>query len=176
MLNVMLWTIGPFANVLQNGQEILIFNVIRVSFSIHFLCQTQTHNQCVFAVECQHNNECPPDKACVAEECSNPCIGTQCGENALCHVDYHIAKCTCSKGLQGNPYVTCIPVGCRKDNDCSQTESCDRHYQVCSPLCTVKVCASGASCTPKDHKEICICNDPLRGDGYVYCQKRKIPC
>jgi hypothetical protein len=127
----------------------------------------------LIADECKFNRDCPLDKACVSEECVDPCIGTQCGRNAQCNVDYHRAKCSCSRGLQGNPYVSCVPVGCKRDSDCQDTERCEQRSQKCVQLCTGQPCADGAICYAKNHRESCSCQLPLKGDGFAYCTKRK---
>ena len=124
--------------------------------------------------ECQKNPDCPQDKACLSEECVDPCSSTSCGKNAQCRTDFHRAKCSCEQGLQGNPYVACIPVGCRSDSDCRDDESCDRRVQSCQPLCANNPCVPGAQCDARNHKEVCTCIPPLKGDGHVYCKKREI--
>ena len=126
--------------------------------------------------ECQKHPDCPLDKACISEECADPCSSTSCGKNAQCRTDFHRAKCLCQPGLQGNPYVACIPVGCRSDSDCNDNESCDRRTHSCQTLCTNNPCVPGAQCDARNHQELCTCIPPLKGDGHVYCEKREILC
>jgi hypothetical protein len=127
----------------------------------------------MIVVECQVNKDCPLDKTCLSEECVNPCIGISCGRNAECYAAFHMAKCRCSRGLQGNPYVNCVPVECRVDTDCSDNENCDRTSQKCTPLCRDRPCADGAICTAANHRETCQCSSPLQGDGFTFCAKCK---
>ena len=119
--------------------------------------------------ECQKNSDCPQDKACVSEHCVDPCIGATCGQGAVCDAIGHRAKCTCPRGLQGNPYVSCLPVGCRRDSDCQDREQCDVNSQKCKELCRGNRCAQGAECLARNHKETCTCIPPLEGDGYAFC-------
>jgi hypothetical protein len=123
--------------------------------------------------ECVKDEDCPFTKACVRQECVDPCLQTACGNRAQCSVEYHKARCTCPSGLQGNPLVSCEEVGCRTDNDCQDNQKCDYNSRSCVALCTQSPCATGATCQARNHKETCTCNPPLQGDGYSFCEKRK---
>lgn len=59
--------------------------------------------------ECVLSTECPRDKACIRNKCSDPCPGT-CGQDAICDVVNHIPMCSCPQGKSGNPFVLCRPV------------------------------------------------------------------
>ena len=76
--------------------------------------------------------------------------------------------------MQGNPYVRCEKVQCRRDTDCHDTEKCDRAQQKCVPLCQDSPCTRGAQCDARNHREHCTCLPPLEGDGFVVCTQRKI--
>ena len=132
------------------------------------------------AAECRSNSDCPRNKACDLrkEECVDPCLTTICGTRAVCKVESHNPICQCERGLQGNPRVSCTEVGCRSNSDCSDREACkyvpgSRQQRECQPLCLQRPCAFGASCMAKDHREVCTCNPPLRGDGYLSCIERE---
>ena len=56
--------------------------------------------------ECTTNSECPNDKACVNNKCTDPCPGV-CGIHASCRVTNHLPQCTCDPGYTGNPFVSC---------------------------------------------------------------------
>lgn len=56
--------------------------------------------------ECVTNSDCPRDKACINNKCSNPCPGV-CGINAECTVSNHAPSCTCIPGYTGNPLSSC---------------------------------------------------------------------
>ena len=135
------------------------------------------HEGC-YQYECRKDPDCPFDKACVAEECVDPCKRIECGRRAECKAEQHRAVCYCPRGLQGNPIVACEEVGCTSNDDCASTEKCDflsgsNTRKECQPLCVGRVCAQGASCEAVNHQEICTCNYPLQGDGYVTCYERK---
>ena len=57
--------------------------------------------------ECRIDPDCPKTKACVREECVNPCHTTTCGINAECRVNNHRALCICKPGYEGDPYEIC---------------------------------------------------------------------
>jgi len=56
--------------------------------------------------ECVVSSECPLNRACLNEKCSDPCPGT-CGSNARCQVVNHNPICSCSSGYTGDPFVKC---------------------------------------------------------------------
>lgn len=125
--------------------------------------------------ECLVDSDCPFSKACIANECIDPCNKIICGNRALCKSEFHKAICYCPTGLQGNPLVSCLEVGCTSNSDCASREKCDFESspRKCQPLCIFPKCARGASCEPINHQEICTCNFPLIGDGYSSCLERK---
>ena len=131
------------------------------------------HEEC-FQYECQVDDDCPFTKACVSNECIDPCDRIICGSRAECKAEAHRAICFCPLGTQGNPLVSCTEAGCSSNADCSSTEKCDyltssSSKKECQPLCVGNPCAPRASCTAQNHREICTCNYPLQGDGYVSC-------
>ena len=109
----------------------------------------------------------------------NPCLTTQCGSRAQCEVDFHTAICVCPPGLQGNPLVACVEVGCKSNNECATDEVCDFvpgsgfTRKECQPLCNPGNCHRDADCTARDHRETCTCRHPMIGDGYASCVERK---
>ena len=135
-------------------------------------------NSAIVVDECQVDDDCPFSKYCKNKECKDPCLDIICGSRADCRAEAHKAVCFCPPGMQGNPLIACSEVGCTSNSDCSQNEKCD--YQTrsssrkdCQPLCQSNPCASGASCSATNHREICTCNYPLQGDGYVSCIESK---
>ena len=128
--------------------------------------------------ECQVDNDCPYDKHCKNKECRDPCNSILCGNRAICKAEAHKAACYCPPGMQGNPLIGCSEVGCTSHSECSDNEKCDYRdpsssKKECQPLCTKNPCARGASCSSRNHKEICTCNHPLQGDGYISCTECK---
>ena len=128
--------------------------------------------------ECITDDDCPYDKQCKNKECRDPCLSILCGNRAECKAEYHKAVCFCPRGMQGNPLISCVEVGCTSNSDCSSNEKCDyvasSGKKDCQPLCTTRnPCASGASCSALNHREICTCDYPLQGDGYISCTECK---
>lgn len=58
--------------------------------------------------ECVVSSECPQNRACINQKCSDPCIGI-CGIKARCQVINHNPICSCPSGLIGDPFVQCKP-------------------------------------------------------------------
>lgn len=56
--------------------------------------------------ECVINQDCPLNRACFNQRCSDPCIGS-CGVNAKCNVVNHQSLCSCMNGFEGDPYSGC---------------------------------------------------------------------
>ncbi|KAG5895967.1 hypothetical protein JTB14_027967 [Gonioctena quinquepunctata] len=92
--------------------------------------------------ECLLNNDCPKNRACIKNKCTDPCPGT-CGQNAECSVINHIPTCSCIQGYEGNAFVLCkeITVEIPK-NPCSPTP-CGPNSQ-CREINGQAVC----SCVP----------------------------
>ena len=132
------------------------------------------YRQC-YRPECCTDTDCPLDKACVAENCVNPCLttSTPCGRGAECRVEFHAARCVCPAGLQGSPLVACVDVECRVDDDCRDDQACDFLSQTCGPVCKPTTCAEGAVCTARRHQPECACGPGARGNGFVACIRRK---
>ena len=131
-----------------------------------------------FLDECQVDSDCPYSKHCKDKECKDPCLEIQCGRRAICITQDHRAVCECPSSLQGNPLVSCTEAGCSSSLECSDNEKCDyvtpsSTRKECEPLCRKNPCARGASCTTSNHREICTCDYPLQGDGYISCTECK---
>lgn len=57
--------------------------------------------------ECVVNADCPLNRACINQKCSDPCPGT-CGLDALCQIVNHNPVCSCPPHFTGDPFVRCI--------------------------------------------------------------------
>lgn len=57
--------------------------------------------------ECVVSSDCPQDKACINQKCTNPCTPGTCAENAICKVVNHNPICSCSSGFTGDPFIRC---------------------------------------------------------------------
>lgn len=56
--------------------------------------------------ECLINADCPFNRACLGNNCIDPCPGS-CGVNAVCSVVLHTPICHCPDGLVGDPFQHC---------------------------------------------------------------------
>lgn len=56
--------------------------------------------------ECVIHQDCPSNRACIAQRCEDPCAGS-CGFNALCSTLNHKPICSCIEGYEGDPYAGC---------------------------------------------------------------------
>ena len=71
--------------------------------------------------ECQINNDCANDKACMSQRCRDPCPGS-CGAGADCRVVGHNPICSCPPGYTGDPLESCRPAPPREP---VETDPCD---------------------------------------------------
>ena len=191
MLSVKHPHIGLSVDALQAGLAVQMKNVTSVrkfqSINYHFKISISFFNLIkilklsldiwTFVDECITDDDCPYDKQCKDKECKDPCLSILCGSRAECKAEYHKAVCFCPRGMQGNPLISCVEVGCTSNSDCSLNEKCDyvpsSNKKDCLPLCTRNPCAAGASCTAQNHRETCTCDYPLQGDGYISCTECK---
>lgn len=89
----------------------------------HAVCSCQTDyigTPPMCRPECVVSSECPQNRACINQKCSDPCPGT-CGSNARCQVVNHNPICSCSPGYSGDPFVSCNKVECKHE----------RHHRKC---------------------------------------------
>lgn len=112
--------------------------------------------------ECVINTDCPRDKACISNKCTNPCLGT-CGTNAECRVSNHIPSCFCLDGYTGNPAVAChLPPRCMYYLTITNTISilyfslAPVPIQVSEP-CTPSPCGPYSQCRVVNGHAVCSC-------------------
>ena len=112
LLNAQWITTEPCVTVHQDLLEILtvavflvrkltLIRVRRKSFYkyYHFLVQRG---------ECQRDNDCPDNRACIENQCLDPCIvHSPCGKSALCETTSHRPVCRCPSGWAGDPHIEC---------------------------------------------------------------------
>jgi len=59
--------------------------------------------------ECQHDTDCPDNRACIENQCLDPCrIQDPCGKNANCQTSAHRPFCRCPAGWAGDPRDECF--------------------------------------------------------------------
>lgn len=125
--------------------------------------------------ECRSDNECPYNKACINENCRDPCSSHNCGRGAECLVQNHRATCQCPAGMQGDPLLACISGVCQYNEDCADHEACDRLNRVCRPVCDDDTCAETANCIGQQHQPKCHCPPGTKGNPFVECIGAKQP-
>lgn len=130
--------------------------------------------------ECVVSAECPLNKACIALQCNDPCVG-QCGTHATCHVINHSPICSCMERFTGDPFsrcypfVTpiqnvpaenpCLPSPCGPFSECRDINgisscTCLPNYigapPACRPECTINAdCPSNLACINQKCKDPC---------------------
>ncbi|EAT34892.1 AAEL012905-PA [Aedes aegypti] len=122
--------------------------------------------------ECTADDHCTNDKACINQQCVNPCTANNglCNLNAECRVQFHRAICTCREGYTGNAQVACYEIGCRADSDCPATEACVNRN--CVDPCKYTQCGRNAVCrTDYNHNARCHCLDGYRGNPLTGCTR-----
>lgn len=129
-----------------------------------------------FSAECTSNDNCPFDRSCVNNYCVDPCtVGDPCGRGANCEAVAHAATCRCPAGSQGDPHKACIAGVCHYNEDCDDTQICDRLNRVCRPACSDGACSADAACAARDHRAICSCPPGRTGDPYGRGCDAKVP-
>lgn len=59
--------------------------------------------------ECELDTDCSNDKACINQQCANPCTQANvCSPKAECHVQLHRPICVCPNGFSGNAQLACF--------------------------------------------------------------------
>lgn len=120
--------------------------------------------------ECKVDNDCPYNKACISENCINPCSTISCGRGAECTAQNHRAQCQCPPGTQGDPLLACITGQCQYNEDCADHEACDRLNRICRPVCDEETCAATARCVGQNHQPKCSCPIGTIGDPFIECK------
>ena len=73
--------------------------------------------------ECQYDRDCPDNRACIENQCLDPCIVEDpCGKNAECQTTSHRAVCRCPSGWAGDPHTECYQ--CRFRNRIGKSRHC----------------------------------------------------
>lgn len=98
--------------------------------------------------ECVINTDCPLNRACLNNKCTDPCVSA-CGRKANCEVVNHFPVCFCSQGYTGDALVACNP------------EQPTASYNPCDP----SPCGSNSRClsSPEGYA-ICSCLPGYRGN------------
>lgn len=59
--------------------------------------------------ECIINSDCPSNRACIRQKCTDPCLGS-CGVGTQCSVINHVPMCICLQEYTGDPFTNCYPM------------------------------------------------------------------
>ncbi|KAJ8890112.1 hypothetical protein PR048_009619 [Dryococelus australis] len=130
-----------------------------------------------FIIGCRSNNDCPNDRACINEQCINPCVyENNCAPRAECRVQNHLSLCRCPPGFIGNPYIGCRTEPqpeCKYDGDCPNRLACIE--DVCKNPCTeLEPCHRPADClvlgTIPVRSMICVCPSGYISNGSGTCK------
>lgn len=116
--------------------------------------------------QCNSDNQCPEQEVCTKHEkhnlltCRPACDFTNCGPNAVCIVNNHVAKCQCPPGSYvGNPNnaTGCRSVPCVYNLDCPPSQLCNRLTHTCFDVCDEDSCGDNAVCIAEGGKATCQC-------------------
>lgn len=115
--------------------------------------------------DCSTNAECPESEMCIKQQgiskCVPACNSIRCGPEALCVSNNHIAQCKCPPGpYAGDPNDLtkgCKQVPCVYNDDCPDTQFCNRLEHKCYDACDANTCGDNAVCIAENHKTNCQC-------------------
>lgn len=122
------------------------------------------YTQCLI-IGCRANSNCPPNRACINDQCLDPCLNSPCAPTAECvSLDYQ-ALCRCPAGTFGEPSVRCEPVPqkeCYTDSDCPSQHAC--FSGMCAnPCLRLNPCDDSSLCKVIDslplRTMLCVCPD-----------------
>ncbi|CAL4077140.1 unnamed protein product, partial [Meganyctiphanes norvegica] len=122
---------------------------------------------------CISNDHCQRNEMCDNNQCNDACKPTYCVSNATCKAENHVATCTCTGSLEGNPFSGQGDSGCYecvKDNHCPDDQHCkeNRCADPCINYCNT---TSLATCSVTNHQHICTCPKGYKIVGYTACEQ-----
>lgn len=111
--------------------------------------------------ECVLNSDCPSNKACIRNKCSDPCPGT-CGQNAECQVINHLPSCTCIPRFTGDPFRYCSPIVERKIFQIHLKKNLLKYHLIAvveAPKnpCQPSPCGPNSQCRELNGQAVCSC-------------------
>ena len=118
--------------------------------------------------ECYGDLDCPGiHPACISGSCRNPCKDA-CGVNAICNLRGLTPVCSCSRGMTGNPFISCrsLRSECQSNSECPYHQACI-NYSCVNP-CLGK-CGLNANCDVKNHTIVCSCPTGYTGNPFSAC-------
>ena len=95
-------------------------------------------------------------------------MDNQCAPFAICTPKNHEARCACPPGRSGDPYKSCLVIGCRENSQCPSEHMCLN--EECKDVCAYNnTCGVGAVCSGENNNVKCSCPEGQRGDPMVAC-------
>lgn len=120
-------------------------------------------------IECNNDEQCPSNKACLQGQCQNPCTASEkspCPAEKSCEVLNHKPICICLKYCSPSLSI------CLRDNGCPSNQAC-RAFR-CEDPCATANCPEKTPCYVEDHKPICkFCPPGFKSDSKYGCLKGK---
>lgn len=124
---------------------------------------------------CRTDGDCPSQQACINSMCSNPCtVISPCSRQQSCSVvdtlPLRTMICACPTDMLVDANGQCKPIvveGCRKDNDCPDTDRCMRGQ--CMLACRAEPCGVNAQCVSSGHRAKCSCASEYVGNPHIEC-------
>ena len=98
------------------------------------------------------------------------CSPGSCGPGALASPSQGVCKCTCSPGLQGDPYHHGCKPECIINTDCTRDLACSNNK--CVNPCP-GTCGQHATCSVINHIPTCVCKQGFVGNAFEECVKSK---
>lgn len=113
--------------------------------------------QCM-QIGCRSDDECAGTHSCINRQCVPSCSanGVSCGDRAQCYGINHKAVCECPPGLNGNPLVSCVVLGCRSNDECPSNQACINN-KCDNPCDKTATCANTEVCRVYNHRPQCAC-------------------
>lgn len=128
---------------------------------------------------CRSDSECPSDKACINQNCVDPCERTAvCAVNENCNVYNHRPECSCPPGTEKDYHKGCQPIEeiCRYDEHCPSQTACIGGECI-NPCNASQPCGVNSVCKVLDtipvRTMICECLPGYQGNAAVQCDKSK---
>lgn len=108
---------------------------------------------------CLTDDDCPPDRACEAEQCTLICdAGSQCEAGGACLEGMNTEQRICREPRDAG--ATSSGRSCLTDDDCPNSEACEA--ERCTLTCEGDAdCEDGESCRQGDNTSQTICRERL---------------
>lgn len=113
--------------------------------------------------ECVLSSDCPSNRACMRNKCTDPCPGI-CGQNADCQVVNHLPQCSCRPGYTGDPFRYCNIIVIESKLNLYNVTGTVVHLFCClapKPVpqdpCNPSPCGPNSQCRNVNEQAVCSC-------------------